>query len=130
MPRFTTRGICASVDPVTCNISARRGRVGSEWASGHSVVLRWQDDRLVEESSVEPGQLDTHLDAALERPTSPPLICRQSGRPVVVSAEQFDVFEIELNHVASSVRDQARAGRVRRVWGRRSLLPPSGMVGR
>ncbi len=62
------------------------------WASEASVVLRWQDSRLAEEFRSEPEELDPHLDAVLERLTSPALTCRHCGRPVVISAEQFDVF--------------------------------------
>jgi len=64
-----------------------------QWASGVSVILHRRDTRLTEESRCEPEQVDTRLDTFLEQLTSPALTCRRCGRPVRVSAEQFNVFE-------------------------------------
>ncbi|SFH47176.1 hypothetical protein SAMN05421678_118143 [Actinopolymorpha cephalotaxi] len=62
-------------------------------ANGRYVLLRWENDRLVEEKTAEVETIDALLDTFLERLTSPTLTCRHCGRPVVVSAEQFEVFE-------------------------------------
>jgi hypothetical protein len=62
-------------------------------ADGGHVVLRWDNDHLVEENAADVDHIDAMLDEFLERLTRPALTCRHCGRPVVVSAEQFEVFE-------------------------------------
>lgn len=66
-------------------------RVHSE--NGRHILLRSENDLLVEENTARSDTVDALLDALLERLTSPALTCRHCGRPVVVSAEQFEVFE-------------------------------------
>jgi hypothetical protein len=56
-------------------------------------VLRWEDDRLVEENAADTDHIDTMLDGFLERLTDPALTCRHCGRSVVIAAEHFEVFE-------------------------------------
>jgi hypothetical protein len=48
---------------------------------------------LIETCAADADQVDALLDAFLERLTSPASTCRHCGRPVVVSADQFEVFE-------------------------------------
>ena len=62
-------------------------------ANGRHVLLLWDNDLLVEENAANAENIDALLDAFLERLTRPALTCRHCGRPVVVSAEHFEVFE-------------------------------------
>lgn len=63
------------------------------WAHGQHLVQRWSYDHLVEEAAPDIYHVHTTLDVFLERLTSPARTCRSCGSPVVVSAEQFEVFE-------------------------------------
>jgi hypothetical protein len=62
-------------------------------ADGRHVLLRWDHDQLAEENATDGDHIDEMLDTFLERLTAPALICRDCGRPVTVSSDQFEVFE-------------------------------------
>lgn len=61
--------------------------------NGRHVLLRWDRDTLVEENAADDDHIDGMLDAFLERLIAPVRTCRHCGLPVVVSSDQFDVFE-------------------------------------
>jgi hypothetical protein len=68
-------------------------QVRVQWRDGISTILRWQDEVLAEETNADAMTVDATLDAVLEHLTAPALICRRCRRPVVISADQFEVFE-------------------------------------
>jgi len=70
-----------------------RSQVRVQWAAGTSTILRWQDDALAEETNAEADNVDRVLDAVLERLATTALICRRCHRLVVISADQYEVFE-------------------------------------